>query len=182
MPLFGGKRDISLIRTINRELMGKIITQQCSIYKIDVKNTNYDIYGESSTTKYYKGPIIINCIIDRSPPEYNIENDVPIDYKWDIKFIFLRDDLLDKFKDFNINNQYGINTVLEVGDIILYEESYYEIGNIITNQYFMGKNPDYPNKPNPLIGDLENFGTNLSIICESHLIPKNKLGIEYSRI
>jgi hypothetical protein len=64
---------------------------------------------------------------------------------------FLRDDLLKSWEDFNENfltyrYQYGANLVPEVGDIIMYQEGYYEVDNVNANQYFMGKNPDYPNQ------------------------------------
>ena len=56
MALFGGARDVSLIRKINRELMGDIITQQCSFYKYRLEETNINIYGEAAGEKYYDGP------------------------------------------------------------------------------------------------------------------------------
>ena len=37
----------------------------------------------------------------------------------------------------------------EVGDIILYNDGYYQVDNVSSNQYFMGKDPSYPNEPNP---------------------------------
>ena len=42
MALFGAERDISLFRHINRELMGDIITQQCSFYKFKIEETKRD--------------------------------------------------------------------------------------------------------------------------------------------
>ncbi len=33
MALFGGSRDISLFRKINREFMRNIVSQQCVLYK-----------------------------------------------------------------------------------------------------------------------------------------------------
>ena len=60
MALFGGQRDISLFRHLNRELMGNIITQQCAFYKYKVEETNVNIYGESAQEKYYMGPVLLN--------------------------------------------------------------------------------------------------------------------------
>jgi signal peptidase I len=74
------------------------------------------------------------------------------------------------------------DVVPEVGDIILYEEGYYEVDSIITNQYYMGKNPDYPNSPNPLNPDLDKFGYNVSIICQTHYVPADKVGITRERL
>jgi signal peptidase I len=67
--------------------------------------------------------------------------------------------------------------VPEVGDIILYEDSYYGVQTTISNQYFVGKNPDYPNNVNPLNPGLEEFGSDLSIICSTYYIPADKVAI-----
>ena len=59
-------------------------------------------------------------------------------------------------EDFNAdfdptNYQYGADLVPEVGDIILYQEGYYEVDNITCKPVLcMGKNPDYPNNINPI--------------------------------
>ena len=181
MALFGGSRDISLFRHINRELMGNVITQQCAFYKYKLEETKVNIYGEAAEEKYYMGPVLLNCLIERTPQEFP-ETDLGADFSWGITFRFLRDDLLDKNKDFNIDTDlYGANLVPEVGDIILYQEGYYEIDNTNSNQYFFGKNPDYPNEVNPLNPGLENFGSSISIICETHYVPAEKLGISRER-
>ena len=181
MALFGGSRDISLFRHINRELMGNVITQQCAFYKYKLEETKVNIYGEAAEEKYYMGPVLLNCLIERTPQEFP-KTDLGADFSWGITFRFLRDDLLDKNKDFNIDTDlYGANLVPEVGDIILYQEGYYEIDNTNSNQYFFGKNPDYPNEVNPLNPGLENFGSSISIICETHYVPSDKVGISRSR-
>lgn len=185
MALYGSKRDVSLFRHVNRELMGDIITQQCSVYKLDTKFTKVNIYGEASEEKYWMGPILLNCLIERRDQEYPTA-DMRIDFQWGITFKFLRDDLLEASKDFNQNfdtgdHNYGANLVLEVGDIILYQEGYYEIDKVVSNQYFMGKNPDYPNESNPFNPGLGNFGSNISIICDTHIVPADRLGIERAR-
>jgi len=167
--LFAGKRDISLIRKINRELLGNVITQQAAFYKFKLAETKTNIYGEASGEKYYMGPVLLNCLVERSPQEH-YENESIIDFGWDIKFSFLRDDLV------------GANTVPEIGDIIFYQEGYYEIDKTDINQYFLGKNPDYPNAKNPLNPKLERFGYNVSIICETHYVPSDKLGIIQTRL
>jgi hypothetical protein len=181
MALFGGQRDISLFRHINRELMGDIITQQCSFYKFKIEETKINLYGEAAEEKYYMGPVLLNCLIERRDQEYP-ETDLGTDFNWGATFKFLRDDLLDKNKDFNLDTTlYGADLVPEVGDIIMYNEGYYEIDNIISNQYFVGKNPDYPNATNPLNPGLEEFGSSISIICETHYVPADKVGITQER-
>ena len=169
MARYGSERDISLFRHLNRELMGDIITQQCAIYKFKLDETNVNIYGEAAGEKYYMGPVLFNCLVERRDQEYP-ETDLGTDFNWGANFKFLRDDLVDS------------DVVPEVGDIILYQEGYYEVDSIIANQYYMGKNPDYPNSPNPLNPDLDEFGYNVSIICQTHYVPADKVGITRERL
>jgi len=169
MARYGSERDISLFRHLNRELMGDIITQQCAIYKFKLDETNVNIYGEAAGEKYYMGPVLFNCLVERRDQEYP-ETDLGTDFNWGANFKFLRDDLVDS------------DVVPEVGDIILYQEGYYEVDSIIANQYYMGKNPDYPNSPNPLNPDLDKFGYNVSIICQTHYVPADKVGITRERL
>lgn len=169
MARYGSERDISLFRHLNRELMGDIITQQCAIYKFKLDETKVNIYGEAAGEKYYMGPVLFNCLVERRDQEYP-ETDLGTDFNWGANFKFLRDDLVDS------------DVVPEVGDIILYQEGYYEVDSIIANQYYMGKNPDYPNSPNPLNPDLDKFGYNVSIICQTHYVPADKVGITRERL
>ena len=183
MALYGTQRDFSLFRHMNRELMGDIITQQCAFYKYKIEETKINLYGEAAEEKYYMGPVLLNCLIERQNEEHPID-DFGTGFKWDIVFKFLRDDLLGKAKDFNKDWEgYGADLVPEVGDIILYEKGYYEVDNVNANQYYVGKNPDYPNDPNPLNGEgLEDYGWNTSIICSTHYVPADKLGITQERL
>jgi len=169
MALFGGSRDISLINTINRELMGDVISQQCAIYKHNLTQTKVNIYGEAADGRYFDGPFLFNALISRQDQEYS-ESELGVDFKWGIEFRFFRQDLVDA------------DVVLEVGDAILYQEGYYEITTTNSNQYFVGKNPDYPNNPNPLNPGLENFGANIAIICNTIYVPGDKLGITRERL
>jgi hypothetical protein len=83
--LFGGKRDISLFRHINRELMGNVITQQCAFYKYKLEETKVNIYGEAAEEKYYMGPVLLNCIIERADQEFP-ETDLGTDFSWGATF------------------------------------------------------------------------------------------------
>ena len=90
MALFGTKRDFSLFRHLNRELMGDIITQQCSFYKYKIEETKVNIYGEASEEKFYMGPVLLNCLVDRKDQEYP-ETDLGTDFTWGVTFKLLRD-------------------------------------------------------------------------------------------
>ena len=169
MALFGKQRDINLFTTIARELIGDVITQQCAFYKYRLDQTIINIYGEAAEDKYFEGPVLFNCIIERQDQEYP-ESDMGVNFKWGVTFKFLREDLKDA------------QVVPEVGDIILYNEGYYEVETTNANQYILGKNPDYPNAPNPLNPGLDQFGANYSIICKTNYVPGDKLGITKERL
>jgi hypothetical protein len=169
MAIFGSQRDISLFRHLNRELLWDFITQQCAIYKLKINETKVNMYGEASGARFYQEPVLLNALIARGEQNQPTD-DFGVTFNWDIEFRFFRDDLVDA------------NVVPEIGDIIMYNDGYYEIDNSNANQFFVGKNPDYPNNINPLNPGLENFGTNLSIICKAHYTPADRVQITKERI
>ena len=195
MALFGQARDISMFRYVNRELMGNIISQQAAFYKLRLSQTNFNMYGESSEAKFYDGPILLYTLIDLPDQEWSTD-DLGVNFNWKPTFRFLRDDLLDKLKDFNEDTIYGANLVPQPGDIILYETAYYEVTSTNAAQYFVGKDPDYPNSPQPSNPagatyplpsplwnpGLDEFGYNVSIICQTTYIPADKVGITLERM
>ena len=167
--MFTGVRDWSLMRNFNREVMGNIITQQCAIYQFKLEETKVNIYGESAEEKYYNGPFLFNVLMDRGDQDFSLNNE-GVQFDQSINFYFLRDDLVEK------------NVVPRVGDIILFEEGYYGVQSTIANQYWGGKNPEYPNNdsdgtPNPLNPGLEKFGNNVSILVSTYYIPADKVAI-----
>ena len=170
MALYGGLRDISLFNKVNRELLGNIITQQCVYYKLKIKETKVNMYGEAAGARYYKEPVIFNTLIERGDQEYPTDDLLGVGYNRSLDFKFFREDLVDA------------DVVPEVGDVILYEEGYYEVDSIVSNQLYVGKDPRYPNKPNPFENDLDKFGYDVSIICKTHSVPSDKLGITRERL
>ena len=167
--MYTGVRDWSLMRNFNREVMGNIITQQCAIYQFKLEETKVNIYGEAAEEKYYDGPFLFNVLMDRGDQDFSLNNE-GVQFDQSINFYFLRDDLVEK------------DVVPQVGDIILYEEGYYGVQSTIANQYWGGKNPDYPNNdsdgtPNPLNPGLEKFGNNVSVLVSTYYIPADKVAI-----
>jgi hypothetical protein len=195
MSLFGQARDISMFRFVNRELMGNIISQQAAFYKLRLNQTNFNMYGEAAEQKYYDGPILLYTLIDLPDQEWSTD-DLGVNWNWKPTFKFLRDDLLNKLEDFNEDTIYGANLVPQPGDIILYETAYYEVTSTNAAQYFVGKDPDYPNSPQPSNPPgatyplpsplwnpgLDEFGYNVSIICQTTYIPADKVGITFERM
>ena len=149
--------------------MGNIITQQAAVYQFQLEQTKVNIYGEAAEEKYYNGPFLFNVLINRSNQEYAL-NEEGVQFDQPIEFYFLRDDLVEK------------DVVPRVGDIILFEEAYYGVQSTIANQYWGGKNPEYPNNdsdgtPNPLNPGLEKFGNNVSVLVSTYYIPADKVAI-----
>jgi len=197
MALFGTARDVSLFRHMSRELMADIITEQCGYYKYKLEETKINLYGEAAEEKFYIGPVLLNTLVERTDNIYP-ETDLGTDYDKEVQFSFLRDDLLGAGEDFNnFDNKgnsytglpgtgYGANLVPQVGDIIMYNEGYYEVHETISNQYFVGKDPDYPNNVNTINksggpGDLSAYGSNISVICKAHYVQADKLGLTQAR-
>jgi hypothetical protein len=169
MALFASSRDASFARRISKEIMGNIISQQCSFYKYKLNETIINMYGESSGNKFFEGPVIFNALItigDNSSPV----SELGVNFDWPMSFTFLRDDLVEA------------NLHPEIGDIILYQESYWEVDNTNITQFWGGKDPDFPNNTNPLNPGLEEFGYNVSVTCETHYAPSDRVGILKSRL
>lgn len=162
--MFTGARDVSLVRHLNRELMGNIVTQQAALYQFKLEETKVNLYGEAAGEKFYDGPFLFNCLIERENQTYASGNE-GVNFSQGIQFYFLRDDLVDA------------NIVPEVGDIVLYQEKYYGVQSTISNQYWGGKNPDYPNTDNPLNPGLAEFGSSISILLSTYYIPADKVAI-----
>ena len=144
--LFGSNRDFNLLVNINRELLKDIIEQEIGYYKLSLTDTQANIYGES-TEKVYLDPVKLNCLITRG------------DLGREASFAFIREDLVDA------------NTVPEVGDIVLWQEDYYEVDTVRENQLFLGRDKSY---------NIEsygaNFGSSLSIIVDCHLTRADRVG------
>ena len=169
MAIFGSARDISMIRKVNRELLHDVISQQCAVYKYALDKTKVNMYGEASEGRWFNGPVLLNALItvgDKSDGT----SDLGVDFNWDMKFAFLRDDLVDA------------NLVIEIGDVILYQESYFEVDLSFDTQYFAGKDPQYPYESNPLNPGLGYFGYNVSVLVNAHNIPADRVNIIKQRL
>jgi len=169
MALFGTQRDVSLLRHLNRELLWDIITEQCVYYQFKTAETKTNMYGEAAGAKYYGEPVILNMLVDRGD-NASPTSDMGVDYDRPMTFKFFRDDLVDA------------SLVPDVGDIIMWYEGYWEVNNTNANQLFVGKDPAYPYNENPLNPGLENYGTNLSIMCVCHYVPADRVQITKERI
>lgn len=160
MSLFGSARDISMFRRINRELLQRIIDTEVGIHKLILEDSKTNIYGESAGKQYYL-PVRVHAHITRGDQQYTGE-DYGMDVTQTTEFRFLRDDLVD------------LNLVPETGDIILWDESYWEIDAVQENKYVVGKNAD-----TNLAGNTH--GASWQIVCLTHLTRESNVQIREFR-
>lgn len=162
MAIFGGSRDIDTFKIMSKELINDIITQQVGYYKIVLNDTPANLYGES-LSKNYIGPVLINCLIERGDFDTTAQ-DQGIDRDRASTFRFLKDMIVEA------------NIVPEIGDVIMYNELYYQVDNVNTNQLIVGKDNNYAYS-----AGLQNYGDSYSYILTTHYTRGDKLGITQIR-
>ena len=174
MALFGGQRDISLFRTVSRELVNDLIDTEVDILKTSVYDVNENLYGEA-IDKIFKPGVRVNCLIDVEDQEWDNAEFGP-DINQAAKFSFLRDDLLPQG---SIGTP-AANVVLEVGDIIYWNLIYWEIDSVVQNQLIVGKDP--AKDAGFTSGARGEFGSNFSLICQTHQTRKSRTQLEDIRV
>jgi len=151
MPKFMLDRDLQLFRSLARELVDTVIENTCVLFKVNLKETKVNIYGESTNKTWHPG-VQLYVLIDKDP-ETAVYEGFGSDNQQNINFKF--DRLLCEER----------NAYPEIGDIIYFDNSYYEIDN--TNEIqFVGGLPG------------ENSERNWSIVCSTFMVSKATLNIE----
>jgi hypothetical protein len=157
MALFGGMRDAKFLASINSEIINAIIDTEIEFFKLNVSQNESNIYGESERKAYFDS-VLIPCIITKDDKSSTMD-DYGHTYTRTAKFALSRD-LLET-----------VNLYPSAGDIIFWDNEYFEIDNVDANQYFTGKNPEtWPN------GD--SHGYSVSIICDTHATRQTPAGIK----
>ena len=129
-PFFIPQKEIDTIDSMNEELIDEIIGQSVDIYKVSIDNTDENVYGES-TTKYYEVGFRVNCLILFNEPEVE-QDEFGIDEKSDIEMYFQRNNL----------SSGSLNFYPEAGDIVDWNDFYWEIGSVTEPQLVAG-HPNY---------------------------------------
>jgi hypothetical protein len=157
MALFGGMRDAKFLAAINSELINAIIDTEIEFFKLQIEQSATNIYGESERKAYYDS-ILIPCIITKDEKS-SVMDDYGHTYTRTSKFAISRD-LLER-----------VELYPQSGDIIFWDNEYFEIDNVDANQYFVGKNPEtWPNG--------SSHGYSVSIICDAHATRQTPQGIK----
>jgi hypothetical protein len=165
MALFGSARDASLVRLLNRELINELIDMEIGFYKLVDSDTATNLYDEAENKVYYDR-MAINCIISKDEKSF-LADDAGYDSARTATFAFFRDDLKDK------------NIIVEEGDVIEYDNEFYEIDSISSSNYFGGRNPSTD------LGFVRNlrdeFGLNIQVVASAHVTRRNRLNIQEVR-
>ena len=181
MPKFFNARDLDFIKSIAEEVVDYVVEQSITLFKVSVGETKTNLYGES-LGKVWHAPANLMAIVDREPPGINYEGEAGPDRVQPVEFRFnimrLRTQTLPRFRDINgtlipadaiQNTQYGYP---EIGDVIHFDESYYEIDNI-RNTSLIGGQPKIYNKTTGEFEDARMF-----LIATCHMVRRSQVQIE----
>ena len=129
-PFFIPQKEFDLINSMNEELIDEIVGQSVDIYKVNVENTDENVYGES-TTKYYDVGFRVNCLILYNEPD-TIQDEFGADLNSSIEMYFQRENL----------SSGSLNFYPEISDIVDWNNFYWEINTTSEPQLFAG-HPGY---------------------------------------
>ena len=104
----------------------------------------------------------INCLVLKEEKAYTSDDNY--DSTRLGEFAFLRDDLKDK------------NIVVEEGDVLEWDNEFYEIDGVGSSQYWTGRNP--ATDIGHTNGDRGEFGLSIAIKVTAHVTRRNRLNIQ----
>ena len=140
------RRDVRFMNSLNGELIQDIIEQIVVIFKINASETNTNLYGESMDKFYFPG-VETGCLVENDPESTLYEGFGP-----DVK-----KGTLFRFHQKLCENK---NIYPQIGDIVEWENAYFEISNIVENQ-FLGGQPE----------------KNYSLLCNAHMSKQSKINL-----
>jgi hypothetical protein len=147
MPKFVSDRDVAFFKGLARELVDTVVENVIVLFKVNLNETKVNLYGESINKTWYPG-VELYSLINKEAETANYEG-FGSDTSQNIEFRLDRWMCEEK------------NTYPEIGDVILFDNSYYEIDN--TNEIqFVGGQPK----------------NNFSIVCSTFMIRKSTLNIQ----
>jgi hypothetical protein len=128
MSLFIPPRDFEFFKGINKELIGKIIDTYFTLYQVNVAVSENNLYGEDKNKTYFPG-IKINGFINKHGTDAE-ETELGTNVKQLLDLGVAIADLLE------------LKVLPEVGDIVEWNNNYYEIHNTNEN-HFIANRPEY---------------------------------------
>ncbi len=182
MPKFFNAKDLDFIKTISEEVVDYVVEQAVVLFKVSVGETKTNLYGES-LGKVWHAPATLMCIVDREPMNVVYEG-FGADKQQAVEFRFNRERLREtsysvpKVRDINgtlipadaiQNTQYGYP---EIGDIILFDDIYYEIDNAAESR-LIGGQPEIYNSESSSFED-----TKMQIVATAFMVRRSAIQID----
>jgi hypothetical protein len=148
MPRFVGQRDYEFMQHITREMIDDTMDVAVILYKIVVESAKINLYGEATTKPRYT-PVKVNAVVNYNKNILISGDGFGSNQEQRVDFRFARR-LLKEVKIYP-----------EIGDIVGYNNHFYEINNVQETQLIAGK---------------PQFST--AIICTAHLTRRTSIDIE----
>jgi transcriptional regulator with PAS, ATPase and Fis domain len=152
MPRFVTQRDYEFIQHITREMIDETMDVGVVLYKIVLDSVKINLYGESVSKPRYT-PVKVNAVVNYNKNIVTSGDGFGLEQQQRVDFRFARRMLQE------------VNVYPEIGDIIGYNNHYYEINNMTETQLIAGKP-----------------GFNTAIICASHLTRRTSIDIEEAQV
>jgi hypothetical protein len=144
-------KDLQLFRSFARELVDTVIENTCVLFKVNLNETKINLYGEAMNKTWHPGVelfVLINKEGQTAAYEgFGAETNQNIEFRFDRLLCEER------------------NAYPEVGDVIYFDDAYFEIDNT-TEIQFVGGLPG------------TNSDRNWSIVCSTFMVSKSNLNIE----
>ena len=129
---FFAQKDIDTFDKFNKELVGDlytskdgVISQKVVIYKVSVYDTEVNMYGETASGKTYKPGVQVSALIEADDQTTTTDEFGP-DLQQNALFSFLRQSLVD------------ISYVVEIGDVVDWNQHFWEINSVTEPQLIAG--------------------------------------------
>lgn len=144
------RRDMNMLASVNAELLGDIIECVIQLFKIAPGATTLNIYGESRSDigKVFYAGVDMTALIVREDITGDDNQGFGPDRNQNVVYRFRERDCI------------KVGFFPEIGDVFLYNERFYEVDNVIQEQ-FLGGHPD----------------KSWSFICNTHYSRLSKLNI-----
>lgn len=152
MGLFYRSRDFKLIETINEELIGEFINTEVDVYKYNLYESEVNLYGEARSKVYYQG-LRVAALIEQEDQTYDTAEYPGAELNQAATFNFLRK---------TIKNA---GLLLELGDVLSWNDSYWEVNGVVENQLVYGQTDN-----------------TLTITVTTHMSRKSRLQLERVRV
>lgn len=152
MGLYYKSRDFKLLETFNEEIIDKVVNTSVDVYKYNLYESEVNLYGEARSKVYYQG-LRVGALIEREDQSYDTGEYPGAELNQAVTFNFLRKTLK------------NADLFLEMGDIISFNESYWEVNSVVENTLVAGQTDN-----------------SLSISVTTHMSRRSQLQIERVRV